>query len=347
MLREYKENSEESAQIARVAIPWISSQGLPVNPVNYAVAYEYVSLKNIELREEADQLIKQQDKPTQDFIDSLYRKFLSEESELEALTSVRDELNGIITEALAKVSSTTHGLGEYQNHLSKANNTLEEKTDLDVIRKVINEMIDENKRMQESSHNLHFSLESTREELESLRIEFQRVQNESLEDPLTGLSNRRAMNDTLEDMIKKYEDDNEPFSLLMIDVDHFKKFNDSHGHIAGDEVLKYVARTIKDTIKGADIAVRYGGEEFSVILPATATNNAQQVANNIRAAICRAALVQKSTGKILGKITVSIGSASYQGDEIMESLVKRADKALYAAKNNGRNCVIVGEEKIS
>jgi diguanylate cyclase len=127
--------------------------------------------------------------------------------------------------------------------------------------------------------------------------------------------------------------------VLILDIDHFKKFNDTHGHIVGDEVLKFVAKNVQKTVRGNDILARIGGEEFAIILPNTPLLGAVTVAENARAAISRLKLERKGGTEKLETITVSIGAAQYRQGEPLETLVNRADKALYFAKNSGRNRV--------
>jgi diguanylate cyclase len=132
----------------------------------------------------------------------------------------------------------------------------------------------------------------------------------------------------------------EPLSLLMLDIDHFKSFNDNYGHLTGDQVRRLVAMSLKQTIKGQDVAARYGGEEFAVVLPATALRQALTVADHIRRAVMSKELKKKSTGEILGRVTISIGVSVLQSGDSPDTLIERADACLYAAKRNGRNRVI-------
>jgi diguanylate cyclase len=125
----------------------------------------------------------------------------------------------------------------------------------------------------------------------------------------------------------------------MCDIDHFKQFNDTHGHQTGDQVLRLVGAAIKGSVKGRDVAARYGGEEFSIILPATTIDSAVLVADQIRQAIMAKELIKRSTGESLGRITMSFGVAAHREGERPENLIERADACLYASKRNGRNRV--------
>jgi diguanylate cyclase len=132
----------------------------------------------------------------------------------------------------------------------------------------------------------------------------------------------------------------DPVSLMLADIDHFKAFNDTYGHLTGDQVLRLVGMAIKQTVKGQAVAARYGGEEFGIILPRTALREAITVGDQIRRAVMGKELMKRSTGEHLGRITVSIGVASYRRGDTIQSLIERADGCLYAAKRNGRNRLI-------
>ena len=127
---------------------------------------------------------------------------------------------------------------------------------------------------------------------------------------------------------------------MMTDIDHFKRFNDSYGHLTGDQVLRLVAMSVKQNVKGQDVAARYGGEEFAVVLPNTVLRSAITVADHIRRAVMTKELMKRSTGEHLGRVTISIGVAVLKPNDTPATLIERADGCLYAAKRSGRNRVI-------
>src|ERR1700682_3701092 len=127
---------------------------------------------------------------------------------------------------------------------------------------------------------------------------------------------------------------------MLTDIDHFKKFNDSYGHLTGDQVLRLVAISAKQNVKGQHSAARYGGEEFAIVLPNTVLRSAITVADHIRRAVMTKELMKRSTGEHLGRVTISVGVATLQNTDTVQSLIERADSCLYAAKRNGRNRVI-------
>src|SRR5207302_9224346 len=163
------------------------------------------------------------------------------------------------------------------------------------------------------------------------------IRVETLTDPLTTLGNRKYFDRAIAAAVQSASACSEPLSLLMLDIDHFKSFNDNYGHLTGDQVLRLVAMSLKQTIKGHDLTARYGGEEFAVVLPNTALRQALTVADHIRRAVMAKELKKKSTGEILGRVTISVGVSMLQASEDVDALIDRADACLYAAKRNGRN----------
>jgi diguanylate cyclase len=196
------------------------------------------------------------------------------------------------------------------------------------------------KEMEVNNKKLEAHLSASRQEIEQLQQNLEIVRTESLTDPLTTLSNRKFFDSELFKAITDAKKSGESLSLLMSDVDHFKEFNDKYGHVTGDQVLRLVALSIKQNVKGQDIAARYGGEEFAIALPNTALRQAITVADHIRRAVMTKELMKRSSGERLGRVTISIGVALLRPTDTPQALIERADSCLYAAKRNGRNRVI-------
>jgi len=194
--------------------------------------------------------------------------------------------------------------------------------------------------MERSNQQLEERLVASKKEINDLQVNLEAVRTESLTDPLTQLANRKYFDVTLEKSIADAAEKNDPLSLMMTDVDHFKAFNDSFGHLTGDQVLRLVAMSVKNNVKGKDTAARYGGEEFAVVLPNTVLRAASTVADHIRREVMSKELMKRSTGEKLGHVTISIGVATLRKGDTPQSLIERADACLYAAKRNGRNRVI-------
>lgn len=158
-------------------------------------------------------------------------------------------------------------------------------------------------------------------------------------DVLTGLNNRRWLEEMMLRLKGRGLEELLPVSVLMLDVDHFKRFNDTFGHKAGDLVLQMVARTMRRRLRPSDMVARFGGEEFLILLPHTAPTEARAVAERLRIGIVQTRISAEQGGVDLPPVTVSIGIAFWQKGDTLESLVEAADKALYRAKGEGRNRV--------
>src|SRR5689334_9018648 len=239
----------------------------------------------------------------------------------------------LLTDALGVSAS-------YDASLSGASEQLSSAKDGEQVKAIVDSLMKSTREMRETNKALEDRLSLSKTEISNLQHSLEAIRAESLTDPLTGLGNRKYFDRSIEAAVQGALESGEPLSLLMFDIDHFKSFNDSYGHLTGDQVLRLVGMSLKQTIKGQDITARYGGEEFAVVLPNTALRQALTVADHIRRAVMSKELKKKSTGEILGRVTISVGvSMLKQGDDT-DSLIERADACLYAAKRNGRNRVI-------
>ncbi|HET9159601.1 MAG TPA: GGDEF domain-containing protein, partial [Caulobacteraceae bacterium] len=165
------------------------------------------------------------------------------------------------------------------------------------------------------------------------------VRREAMTDALTGLANRKAFDETLNAAVAHGAKAGEPLSLAIVDIDHFKNFNDTWGHQTGDQVIRFVASVIGRTAAPPRFAARYGGEEFAIIFPGETSDQAKTALEDIRVEISSRMLKRRSTNEDLGTISVSAGLAQWTAGETLDALIERADGALYFAKRNGRNQV--------
>jgi diguanylate cyclase len=190
-------------------------------------------------------------------------------------------------------------------------------------------------QMLAANAELQERLEKAEKQLAEQAAEIRAHESEARTDSLTGISNRRAFDDELKRRFSEWERLKTPCTLVLLDIDFFKKFNDTHGHQVGDEVLRQVAKVLKVQSREMDLPCRYGGEEFAVILPATEIAPACKVAERIRAAVEQSTTVCE--GKNL-KVTCSLGLSQWRAGEDVAQLIRRADEGLYASKKAGRNC---------
>ena len=187
---------------------------------------------------------------------------------------------------------------------------------------------------------LEMNLSETSRELDLIRELLSRAEQRANTDMLTGLPNRRAFDEFLCNSQISAMESGEPLTLLMLDIDRFKQFNDNFGHGVGDQVLRLMANVLRDRLREKDMPARYGGEELIAALPGAKLAECEAVAERIRRSVAECRVTRRSTGEVLPPITISIGVAQFRPGESMPQLIERCDGALYLAKRTGRNRVV-------
>ena len=273
----------------------------------------------------------------------IHGQFLSTVQQEGAVHKVNDKVQMSISSLVQKLKSASAATSEYGDSLSGVSDKVSNAKTLDDLGEVVTVMLDDTKKMVAKNKELEADLVASSRQVEELRNYLDTAKKEATTDGLTEISNRKAFDSAIAAGVAEAHEKGTPLTLLMLDIDHFKKFNDTYGHPMGDQVLRLVAKMLVGNIKGQDTAARYGGEEFSVILPGTPLEAGVKVAESLRRAIEARELINKSDGKKLGAITISIGAAELKMKEPVSSIIERADAALYQAKHSGRNRVSVAE----
>ena len=330
----------------RLAIPLMTKHSIPITPENYAVWYRYVSGADGDLNKTIDSLCMEGKAFTDETNEILHRQFCQEGDESE-LKKLRDDLRQILITILSQVADLTGQTQRYEKFITSSIDVLTEDASVDDVKKVIEDLIRETKHIGKFGKTVQDELKETTRALEVLKKEFEQVKMESLVDFLTSVPNRKAFSQKLNTCMTDASPAGNTLSLLLLDIDHFKQFNDKFGHLIGDEVLRFSAKKIKDMIRGNDYLARFGGEEFVVILPQTPLAGAKVVAETIGKFFAQTKMKTVSTSQNIGAITMSIGIACYQRGESAEDLIGRADQALYVAKSTGRNRVATETELLA
>jgi diguanylate cyclase len=331
---------ERTMAFADVALGQIKSMRQFAIPRNFEIWYVYATGQNGSLNKVINETLARSGKLTEADLDQIYETYLSQIRTTERIDKVGArviseiaEVMSLITDALGMTSSFGDSLAGASRHLSISD-------DRDQIRNVVETLVKSTREMEQTKTALEQRLTISKQEIGQLQQSLEAIRAESLTDPLTGLGNRKYFDRALDAAVQLALKHGEPLSLLMLDIDHFKSFNDNYGHLTGDQVLRLVGQSLKQTIKGRDTMVRYGGEEFAVVLPDTDLPKGLAVADQIRRAVMARELKKKSTGEILGRITVSVGVSMLQPGDDIDTLIERADACLYAAKRGGRNRVV-------
>jgi diguanylate cyclase len=333
--------SYEAAQkCAGSAFQRMGVEGLAPTPVNFTIFYHYFSGKVPQLKRAMDNVAASEKGFTDEICQALYDKCLGENQQRRLTSAVQAEIRRALEALSSLVDEAGRGAESYGNALDQFSDRMNAETGLNSLRQAVDNITTRTRAMKSQNEKLSLELSEATQNMDVLREDLESVRREALSDGLTGLGNRRYFDIELRTAVAEAGDAGQPLSLLMADIDKFKVLNDTFGHQTGDEVLKLVARIMKETVKGRDTPSRYGGEEFAVILPKTPMKGAMQLAEQIRAAVAGKRFVRRSSGTALGTVTLSLGVATLRAGDRTSDLIARADAALYAAKRQGRNRVL-------
>lgn len=227
----------------------------------------------------------------------------------------------------------------YALSLANAQTRLAQLPTPEQIRVIVGLLVAENHRMRLDSVNMSKQLESSRQQIEGLRLRLERAQEVGLQDALTLVGNRRCFDAALAAAIESAEASSTPLTIVMGDLDQFKRINDEYGHQVGDEVLKFFTQLMSGSVRDGDTVARFGGEEFAIILPQCSGHEASSIAERIRIKLSAKSLTIRRTSQDIGIVTASFGVAQLRPGEAAEGLIARTDGALYTAKKTGRNRV--------
>jgi diguanylate cyclase len=322
----------------------LEAHRLPATPLAYEVWFAHLSGKDVALSRAITDRIAAHEPLTPEFLGELHGIHLSDlETQRMAEKSSRAvmvEINGIVE--LLKAGLGAHS--SYVQTLAGVMANLATTNDPDTLAKVVEALVGATGEVQSANLGLQERLQASRSEVEQLRDMLEATRLETLQDALTGIANRKAFEQALQKAMSAFTIDRRPFCLLLLDIDFFKHFNDKHGHLLGDKVLKVVAQALRDKFPKNCTVARYGGEEFAVIIDGADLMAGWIGAEAARQTILSRELVKRTTGEKLGRITVSIGVASWSRNDTRQSFVGRADAALLRAKANGRNRTVTEDQ---
>ena len=339
----YSEDPARSAELLRLALPQIARNGGRYTPTAFAVWYEHLSGANEPLSTALSTRIQEAGEVDHEAIETLHGEHIRSR-ELAQSEALQRTLQDLSHKLVSAVTTSSGSASEFARTLSEGERALSAADGPAELADVIRKLLESTHKARESTDSLRQELESSQTEMQTLRQKMETLESQTLTDPLTGLRNRRG----LEQVVAKMRDNGDSIlegaALLVVDIDHFKRVNDNYGHLFGDQAIKALAKVFISLIKGRDIAVRWGGEEFVVLLPNTPMSGAFTLAEQIRDAFGRTRIRRAGSEKVLERLSVSVGIATPRSGETLEQALDRADKALYRAKNEGRNCTRMAKD---
>ena len=332
------------SKLSELALKTMASHGVPSTPHNYAVWFTYVSGLETELSREIDARIAAQEPFTDQLSNELYERFCDVSRHIGVLQQTGAELDQAVERVVKVIAAAAGDTESFNKTLGKFSSELDGGMAAERVRTIVANLLVETQQATQKSRTLEERLSQASGEVAELRQNLEAVRREALTDPLTGIPNRKLFESRLREAARNAVESGEALALLMLDIDHFKRFNDTYGHQLGDQVLRLVAKTLADGVKGRDTPARFGGEEFVIVLPQTRLENAVTLGEQIRRTMARHKVVRKDSGEEYGVIALSVGASAYRPGEDLAELIRRADAALYHAKHTGRNRVVAEDD---
>ncbi|GAA0375893.1 GGDEF domain-containing protein [Bowmanella denitrificans] len=329
---------EKSFQVLKQTIPLLIKHQISAIPTNYALWYTYASNQSAPLNAEVDKLTVNNQPISAAKIQELYRQHLADTQEVEAW-QLRQTVEAMLIELSQSLGDTRSDTQNFKqaidNRLSDLDKVEREGWSVEEVMQLVRSLVKETQHVKRSTLDFTAALSSAEKEISELRAKLKDSQQNALFDALTGLYNRRYLDEEL-----KVMQPDKGTCLVMVDIDHFKSINDQFGHQMGDRVLKAVGKKLKDSCRDNASAFRFGGEEFAVLLKDSKLKQAIHQAEVMRRAIEKVSVVDRRTGKSLDGISASFGVAEFSGAMRRSDLLEQADKQLYQAKTLGRNRVM-------
>lgn len=328
----------EAYHLARRVVDEMAAANVWPTPVNFELWLHYLGDPEGALGREIKRILAAGEPFTDAVSDMLAAEYLPRgrlSEEIRDAGRVLDRELNSVAEAIQKAHQSQTAYGET---LADASVTLE-KTDAPGLKKLVGVLTDATRKVKAENQDLESRLEHSTREVARLREHLEQVRRDAMTDALTNLANRKAFDEHLESACQAAEADGKPLTLAVVDIDHFKRFNDTWGHQTGDQVIRYVASVLGRVARHPRLAARYGGEEFAVIFPNEQAPSVDAALNAIRNEIGSRSLRRRSTNDELGAVTISAGFATRRPGETAAMLLERADEALYASKRGGRNRV--------
>lgn len=335
ILERYPEDTREAAALLKQAVPLMMRHGIPPNPLHYALWYTYSQGQEPELNRRLDKIVTDFDSFPAEAAVKLFRDYVIRH-ELEEARAGQQQVIELVDGIEDDVSLSVAGSHHYQASLEQGLAALKEPI-IDDLPNVLNDLQQSTQLMQDQQEKFLYRIRAAQNEIQHLRGQLERAHVAATLDSLTQVFNRHAFTRLLEQALTG---EHQGVALVMLDIDHFKQFNDQYGHPLGDRVLQHVGQLLRAALPPRATAARYGGEEFCVILrECFDTQSAHDFAEHLRQKIQSLRIKVRRTDQVLDSISASFGFALAKPGDNLESLLTRADDALYQAKHSGRNQV--------
>lgn len=325
---------------AKEIIERMSQQQIPTSPANYEIWTAYLVGLKPDLSREIEARLERGETFTDETNEELFERFFANTRLSIQMLETSETIARELDDTVAGLRGAGGQAGSYAKVLQDAAARFEGGVDSAEFKTVVQHLAVTTHEMIENNLKLAEQIEATSRQVQELQTALQSVKVEALTDGLTGLANRRMFEDTLARRMTDAAADKSDLCVLMIDIDHFRRLNDVWGHPLGDQVLRYIASILRAHAQGDVLTARYGGEEFAVIMPRTNLYLAEALAARVATAVKSKRLSLKSTGDVIGEVSVSIGVARFSAPEEAGEMLARVEACLAAAKQAGRDRIV-------
>ncbi|OQW60467.1 MAG: hypothetical protein A4S17_00825 [Proteobacteria bacterium HN_bin10] len=325
---------------AHSVIDQLGEKTVAPTPPNYELWATYRSGTFPDLNREIEELFAAGEALTPALCEDLYERHFVPTRSFEQLAQTGESIAHELAAALAHLREVSASAGGYAGSLEAAASSMETVADPSKLPALVRGLIAETRAVASRNRLLEQQMDASSMQMETLQLSVRQATLEAITDGLTGLANRRHFDRSLSRHVREACEDGRPLCLALCDIDRFKQINDTWGHPVGDQIIRYVASTLRSGAPSEALVARYGGEEFALLLPQMGAEEAHVLVDELRRRVGARTLSRKSSGEMLGVVTVSAGVAELRHEEGSESFVRRADALLYHAKKAGRNRVI-------
>jgi len=329
----------QAYELARRAVEAMEQHQVWPTPINYELWTHFIADPQGGLAQEITRLMDAGETLTEALSESLAARYLPKARLNDEIRDAGDQLTRELENVSKAIETAQRSSEAYSQTLAGASKELAVDPAAPALKRMVEKLAAATQRVHQENGALQARLSESTQEVGRLREHLEQVRRDAMTDGLTNLANRKAFDERLSKACAEAEAMGTPISLAVLDIDHFKRFNDTWGHQTGDQVLRYVASVIGRVGEDPRLAARYGGEEFALLFPNETSATVRILLEEMREEIASRTLKRRSTNQDLGAVTISIGLAERYKGEPGASLVERADAALYASKRGGRNCI--------
>jgi diguanylate cyclase len=336
----YTENKDKAAELLRLTLAQMGRHPAAFNPITFTVWYEHAAGINPKLNAALQRLEAEQTLLDDELVLRVYNQCIAPADGV-ALERINGDMQRLMAGVVQTATNTGRHAGAFGDQLDSLTATLVGK-DSGKLTPQLQDVLSGVMKMRSSVDVLQQEFKASKDEINRLRQDLDRARGEAYVDPLTGILNRRGLDKRLQHLVAQPSHEDRRSCLVMLDIDHFKNVNDTHGHLIGDKVLQAVGEVLRNTVTNpAHVAARYGGEEFAIVMSEATVVQAAALAEAVRVRTRAMRIRQRGSNEVLLTVTISGGVTELRPGDDPQSLISRADAALYRAKRGGRDRVSV------